>query len=675
MVDVLQTGITGLRASQRALGTTSHNISNVNTEGYSRQRVEQETNSPQYHSRGALGTGTHVETIQRLSEETRVEALRQNQAEFDRLDTLKEMTARIDNLVADKDAGVSPALREFSSAIEEVANDPADTVARQELLTKGQALSDRFERVDDRLLELQSDVNKRVGLQTEEINGLAESIAETNAAIRKRWHDPQKPPNDLLDQRDQKVRELAELVGVNARTQRDGTVNVSVGNGQPLVTGTRANDLKVVENAYNPERPEIALEHEDGHRQITGAVQGGSLGGLLEFRSGVLDETRSEIGRVATSLAVTLNAQHARGVHYANGRPEQGGALFNRAEVQVQAHADNRGGPLPEVDYDAERIGGLEAQGYQLRYDGSQWQLKGLGDGEVRTLGEDIEADEDGAYRFDGLVLRPPSQDEAEAGDRFEIQPNREAARGLEMRISRPEQVAAAAPAVTGEALTAEGQSRNTGDGAIGSPRVGDSEGAMAALKDGGALERGIELEYAEGEQGRGYFEVYVGGESKPRGRLEYAPEDAEAGQEYNLSEVEGLDGLDVSVRVSGAPDLGDRFQIEGNYEGVGDNTNALRMAELMDETVMDGGNSTFQEAYSAMVGDIGGFTQRVQTNRDAQRELLDQAEGQWEEVSGVNLDEEAANMMEHQQAYQAAAQIVTTADEIFQQMLNAVSR
>lgn len=674
MVDVLQTGITGLRASQRALATTSHNISNVNTEGYSRQRTEQETNTPEYGARGAMGTGTHVETVQRLSEETRVEALRRNEAEFERLDTLKEMTGRIDNLVADKDAGISPALREFSSAIEEVANDPANTVARQELLTKGQALADRFERVDERLLELQSDVNKRVRLQTEQINGLAESIAEVNDAIRKRWQDPQQPPNDLLDQRDQKVRELAELVGVNARVQRDGTVNVSIGNGQPLVTGDRANDLKVVENAYNPQRPELALEVDDGHRQITDAAQGGSLGGLLEFRSGVLDETRSEIGRVATSLAVSLNAQHARGVHYANGRPEQGGALFDRAEVQVQAHADNRGGPVPEVGYDAERIGELEAQSYQLRYDGSQWQLKGLGDGgQVRTLGEDIEAGEDGAYRFDGLVLRLPSQ--AEAGDRFQIQPSREAAQGLEMRLSRPEQVAAAAPAVTGEALTAEGQSQNTGEGAIGSPQVGDSEGVMAALEGGGALQRGVELEYAEGEQGRGYFEVYVGDESAPRGRLEYAPEDAEAGQRYNLSGIEGLEGLDVSVRLSGSPDPGDRFQIEGNYEGVGDNANALRMAGLMEETVMDGGNSTFQEAYSAMVGDIGGFTQRVQTNRDAQQALLDQAEKQWEEVSGVNLDEEAANMMEHQQAYQAAAQIITTADEIFQQMLSAVRR
>lgn len=673
MVDILQTGITGLRASQRALATTSHNISNVNTEGYSRQRVEQETNPPQYHPRGAMGTGTHVETVQRLSEETRVEALRRNQAEFERLDTLKEMTGRIDNLVADKDAGISPALRAFSSAIEEVANDPANTVARQELLTKGQALADRFERIDNRLLELQSDVNKRVRLQAEQVNGLAESIAEVNSAIRKRWHDPQQPPNDLLDQRDQKVRELAELVGVNARVQGDGTVSVAIGNGQPLVNGTQVNDLEVVENAYTPERPEIALEVEDGHRQITDAVQGGSLGGLLEFRGGVLDETRSEIGRVANSLAVSLNAQHARGVHYANGRPEQGGALFERAEVQVQAHADNRGGAAPEVGYDAERIGELEAQGYRLRYDGSQWQLRGLGDGEVRTLGEDIEAGEDGAYRFDGLVLRLPAQ--AEAGDRFQIQPNREAAQGLEMRLSRPEQVAAAAPAVSGEALTAKGQSQNTGSGAIGSPEVGDGDGVAAALKDGGALERGVELEYAEGEQGQGYFEVYVGDESAPRGRLEYAPEDAEAGQRYNLSGVEGLGGLDVSVRLSGSPDPGDRFQVEGNYEGVGDNANALRMAELMDETVMDGGNSTFQEAYSAMVGEVGGFTQRVQTNRDAQQALLDQAEKQWEEVSGVNLDEEAANMMEYQQAYQAAAQIITTADEIFQQMLSAVRR
>ena len=685
MVDLLQTGISGLRASQRGLATTSHNISNVNTDGYSRQRVEQDTSIPHYHSRGAVGTGTQVQTIQRLTEDHRVDALRNNHAEYERLDRLAEMTGRIDNLVADQDAGLSPALRQFFDAVEEVANDPSNTVARQQLLTQGQALADRFQTLDNRLLTLEEDVNKRVRAETDKVNGLAESIAELNGEIRSRWTNPQRPPNDLLDQRDEKIRELSEHVTVRVTEQDDRSLNVGIGNGQPLVTGDRANTLEVTRNAFEPERPELAVRRGDRAVQITDAVQGGSLGGLLEFRNGVLDETRDEIGRVATSLAGAMNEQHRSGIQFDSGYPEAGDDFFDYArEAGVSAHRGNAGEGQPQVIVDEERIGELRRENYQVRLVDGQWQVATQDANEVRTLGQggdaDIQPDADGGYRFDGLILYPPEPGDGavEEGDRFLIQPTRDAAQGIEGRLARPTQVAAAAPVVTGEAPRADGQTENTGRAQIGPPDVGRAEGVMAALEEGGALQQGVEMTYADD----GTFTVTIGGETA--GTFDYDPEDIERGQVVNLAEdvepagsaqAETLAALDVSVRISGVPDDGDRFGLYGNYEGVGDNTNALRMAELMEETVMDNGNSTFQEAYSAMVGELGGFSQRVQTNRDAQEALLNQAKEQWEELSGVNLDEEAANMMEYQQAYQAAAQIITSADEVFQEMLNAVRR
>ena len=681
MADLLQTGISGLRTSQRGLATTSHNISNVNTDGYSRQRVEQDTNPPEYTGRGAIGRGSNVQTIQRMSEETRVEALRENHAEFERLDTLQEMSGRVDNLLADKEAGISPAMQGFFNAVEEVANDPANTTTRQQMITQGEALVDRFDTVDDRLLRLEHDVNRRLELQAEEVNGLANAIAELNEQIRTRWQDPQRPPNDLLDQRDEKIRQLSELVDVRVHEQRDGVANVGIGRGQPLVTGNRANELAVTQNPYDPQRPELSLQLPGGEREVSGVIGGGSVGGLLEFRREVLDPVRDEIGRVATSIAAVTNEQHNRGVHFDRGDPEQGEDFFNIGRPGVSAHADNGSDARPELHIDRERIGELTGDNYRLRYDGdgNQWQVANLNTGEVRTLDEDIPRDDAGRYRFDGLILELPYSGEArrqgfEDGDRFELTPTREGARELETRITRPAQVAAASPVTVGEATDERGQSANTGTARIGSPQVGDPDGVMRALERGGGLHRGIELEYRE-DEGRGRFQALLGGD-QPVGRsVAYDPEDLEEGQEINLAEDAGIRGLDLTVRVSGDPDPGDRFAIGGNYEGIGDNTNALRLAERMEEPVMDHGNSSFQEAYSAMVGQVGGETQRVQTNRDAQETLLHQAEEQWEAVSGVNLDEEAANMMEYQQAYQAAARIITTADEVFQEMLASVRR
>lgn len=673
MADMLQTGVSGLRTSQRGLATTSHNISNVNTDGFSRQRVEQDTSVPMYTGRGAIGTGSRVQTIQRLTEDTAVENLRRSHAEFERLDTLERLTSRIDNLVADKDAGVSPALREFFDAVEELATDPSNTVAAQQVLTKGEALSDRFQTVDDRLLDLMNDVNRRIEAETSQVNALAESIADLNQEIRRRWTQPNRPPNDLLDQRDEKIRELSELVEVRVTEQDDRTLNVAIGTGQPLVTGARTNDLQMRPNPFDPERPELFVEQGERLLQVTESVRGGSLGGLIEFREGVLDETRDEIGRVATAISAAFNEQHRRGVHFDEGEPRHGDDFFTVPEVGVAAHPDNATRAEPQVAVDGARVGQLTGDNYQLFHDGDDWVLRSEGDGRDRVLGVDVEADDDGLFRVDGLVIAPP--EEGVEGDVHRITPTREGAQNIEGRLSRPTQVAAASPTVSGQTVDASGQSSNTGRGHIGTPEVGDPDGVMEALEAGGALHQGIVLEYVEEPDGTSYFQVYVGGEPLPDARLRYEPDDREVGEEFNLSQVEGLEELDIAVNLSGSPDPGDRFSVQGNFEGIGDNTNALRLAELAESAVMDDGNSTFQEAYSAMVGEVGSFSQRVQTNRDAQDALLNQAKERWEEISGVNLDEEAANMVQLQQHYQAAAQVITAADEVFQELLMAVRR
>ncbi len=674
MTDLFQNSISGLAAFQRALATTSHNIANVNTEGYSRQRVEFGTRTPQARGDGFIGSGVEAQTVKRIFDQARQTAVEKNTAEFRRLDVTASLAGRIDDLLADQSAGLSPALQGFFNAVQEVANDPSASTARQALLTAGEGIADRLSFLDERFAAISGDVDTQLRGGVAEINEPAGSIASLNESIlAERGRTGDHPSNDLLDQRDRLVTQLSSMIGTDVQEQDNGSFNVFIGNGQPQVTGPRANRLEVVPGTDDPEEPAIALTDANGDDEvrITGSVQGGELGGLLDFRREILDPTRDELGRVAASIALTVNQQQNRGFQF-DGDPDGqlGEDFFNLGDPTIVARPGNAGAGEIAVRYAADAPAELTGSNYRLRYEGGdEWLLTRLSDGQETPLDESTG---DFPAVVDGIEIDINA--DPDAGDSFLIRPTRDVAQSLEVALSRPGQIAAASPLVAEEATDGRGQAINGGTGRISGLQVNSTDGLPP---DDAADPLTLTFDADENE----YLITDAAGNDY--GSIAYAPATDSGGLDVSADDpayTAGADGSiadigDVAFTLDGTPEDDDSFTIGRNRNARGDNTNALAMGELANKAILDGGETTFQEGYAGLVGEVGTSTLRAQINRDAQETVLRQAEAARESVSGVNLEEEAANLLKYQKAFQASAQAIAIANGLFDSLLAAVQR
>lgn len=663
MADIFQSGISGLFAAQRSLATTSHNISNVNTEGYSRQRVEQGARAPTATGAGFIGNGVETTGVRRVFDQVRETAVQTNTSEFKRLDSLAEFAGRIDDLVADEDAGLSPALQDFFGAVQDVANDPTSSTARQALLGEGENLAGRLQFLDGRFRAIDQDLDRQIETQTEEVNELAQAIAGLNEDIvAERGRTGGEPPNDLLDKRDALLRDLSERVATRSTEQENGAINVEIGNGQSLVSGFSASRIEAIRSADDPSRRGIAIEGGDGDPvDITSAIQGGTLGGALDFRREVLDPTWDDLGRISTTLAVSVNQQQNRGLQF-DGGPE--GALgedfFRVPQPPVIARDGNSDGlsGAPEAAINEGDVDALTGDNYRLRYDGSDWMLRNEATGETSDP-----PDGDDEIAFQGLTVDTGDLANPEEGDAFLIRPTRLGASDLEVALDRPGQVAAASPLRAGQATDGDGQGVNAGSGAIEDLEVNGTDQL-------GEYDDGITLRF---DAGSDQFSVRDAGDNEIA-TIAYDPDTDSAGKTIDSNDITGLPG-DISFTLSGVPEDGDELVIEKNTGATGDNSNALKLGELTDESILNGGETTFQEAYSDLVGQVGNSTRQAQVNRDAQESALEQAREARESLSGVNLDEEAANLIKFQQAYQASSQAIAVGNQLFDSLLAAVQR
>lgn len=651
MANIFQTSVTGLLAFQRALATTSHNISNVGTDGYSRQRTEFTTLTPQLGAGGWVGSGVGIDTIRRMADEIRLQAVRTNTSEFGRLDTFAQLSGRIDNLLADQKAGLAPAMQAFFNSVQAASTNPADETARNVMLTEAQNLASRFHYFDARLTELDGEVNGRLAVVTEEINQMAEAVARLNREIVVASGRSQgAPPNDLLDQRDLLLERIAQRVGTQVVQQHDGSVSVFIGNGQALVVGAESNRLAVIGNDYDGTRNEIAFVSGNSQVNISRQISGGSLGGLLDFRRESLDVIRNELGQAAVALTVQFNQQHRQGVSFDGSQIIPGGDFFKPLEVDIRPSSRNSGSGRPAVTINPEQLGELTASDYRLRYDGSAWQLTRLNDGQSWTLPANSAPD--------GLLIDVSGISGMSAGDSFLLNPAGQGARAIEVALTRPNEIAWASPISAGEAVDASGQALNSGSGKIGAVSF---SGDVAALLGAGLPGDQITLSHTGiAADGSAIF-------SSDYGNVSY---DA-ATASYTLALPGGIG--EIRFKVSGSPAEGDAFVIQPNTKGRGDNANLLALAGIKDKPVLNGGDASLEELYSSLVGRAGAQTLRANINRDAQGVLLEQAQAARDAVSGVNLEEEAADMLRYQQAYMASAQMITVANSLFQSLLDAV--
>ena len=659
---LLSIGITGLNAAQAGILTTGHNIANASTPGYSRQQIAQTTNIPELTSGGYIGQGTSVQTVTRSYNQYLNLQVLGSQTSASEMASYQAQISQIDNLLGDPTAGLSPALAAFFKGVADASANPTSVAGRQSMIAQGQALASRFQDLDTRLTQIRDGTNAQIASEVTTINSLASQIADVNQRIiAAQAASESQPANDLLDQRDQLIAQLNKEVRVSTTTQGDGTYSVFIGNGQPLVVGVQTSTLKAVQDSSDPQKTVVAFQVPGSGSVVLSdsLITGGNLGGLISFRGQSLDPAQNALGRIATGLATAFNRQHQLGQDL-NGL--SGGAFFTVDTAKVYANAGNASGAVPVLNISS--VAALTTSDYKLSYNAGTYTLLRLSDNTATVLASPPLAQDpnnalapivDG-FSIDTSALAPNTN------DNWLIQPTRYGARNIGAAVTDPNAVALASPVSTNVAAT------NTGDGSISSGVVTAAGLTIAA----GTATPPIAIIF---DNPPTTYSVYdnstPGALGPPLGSFTYT-----AGSDVLPTVAPAVVlNFGYQVAISGTPAAGDTFTIGANSNGVSDNRNGLALAQLQTQNLLGAsGNGVattgLQAAYSQLVSQVGSKMNEVTVTGNAQQTLADQAQTARDSFSAVNLDEEAANLLKYQQAYQASARMMTTASKLFDTIL-----
>lgn len=638
--NILSIGQSALAAAQVGISTTGHNIANASTPGYSRQVVVQGAALAQNFGYGYVGQGVDVKTIQRIYSDFQAAQVRSTQTAKSGLDSYYAQITQVNNMFADSTSGLSPTLQGFFSGIQNLASNPSSGAARQTALSSANALASTFQSMGSQLDQMNQSVNTQVTSSVATINSLATQIAQLNSNIALAQGSGQ-PPNDLLDQRDQLVLDLSKQIKTSVVPQDDGKYNVFIGNGQSLVVGSQAYTLTTAASPTDPSRIVPAYDTQGKTVLLDGsALTGGQLGGLLDFRTQTLDPAKNALGRVAIGLATTFNAQHRLGLDQ-NGNP--GGDFFTVGTPTVTANTGNLGSGVATASISD--VNALTTSDYRLQYDGTNYTVTRVSDGKATTFASFPQTIDGVSFNLTGTPA---------AGDNFLIKPTATGATAFGVNISDPSLIAAAAPIVT--AVT----TNNTGTGAI-------SAGSVNSTYLASPLTTPVTLTYASGTNQLTGFPASQPVTVTSNGTTTTFA--AGAPVTYTPGATISFGG--ISFTLSGTPANADTFTVGPNTGGVGDNRNALLLGALQTANTLANGTASYQGAFSQMVATIGSKTNEINVTSTAEGQTLSNLVAAQQSTSGVNLDEEATNLLRYQQAYQAAGKVMQVASQLFSVLLS----
>lgn len=705
MADLFSIGVSGLRASQSALTVTGHNISNVNTQGFSRQSTVQVTNHPQFSGAGYIGTGTTLTDVRRSYSEFLSTQLRSSTSLSSDVEAYKSQISQLDSMLSATTTSVNGALQSFFSSMQTAAEDPANIPARQLVLSQAEGVAKRFNTLYDRLMEQNNFANSQMKTVTDQINQIATSIGSLNEAITRAGSNGP-VPNDLLDARDEALRQLSSYVGNSTVVQDGNSVSVFIGSGQPLIVGGNVNRLEISNSTGDPTRNSIQFVTGGTSQDVTSLITGGELGGLIRYREEVLDPTLNSLGRLAMTFSEQVNSQLGQGLDL---KGNVGSALFDglnsskQMELRVNAFSDNRSQASGSMAITNTSV--LAASDYRLEFDGSGYTARRLSDGASITV-----TDNNGTLSFTDAQGRDQgftmTMDSTPLnGDKFLLMPTRRGATEIAQVLDQPDQLGFAAP------LRSESDLQNSGNGVIGQPSV-DLVIDPGSLPQQSLISDALSLDHLKA---LGSLEMRYNATS---GELEFvtplpagvsittAPQASPAppappaagptpitglpitlGQSNQLSyaievNVGGVtQSYSVSQTISGRPNDGDSFSVSFNQSGVSDNRNALKLVDLQNKQVVGvdpsvtsiATGTSFSDSYGDLIERVGTLTAQANQDSDATTAILKQATDNRDSLSGVNLDEEAANLIKFEQYYNASAQLIQVARSLFDTLLSSV--
>lgn len=672
MPDLLAIGVSGLRVSQTALAVTGNNISNTDTAGYTRQQTVQQSNASQRLGASYLGTGASIIDVRRIYSDFLTTQVRTATALDNEAQTYLTEINQVNSLLADSTTGITAVMEDFFAALQTAAASPTDTASRQLLLTQAETLSERFNSIYNQLTEQNSYINQQLSSITNQVNTLATSVAGYNQAISE-VSASGGSPNDLLDKRDEAVRELSELVGVTV-VEQDGSYNLFIGNGQPLVMGGTASTLSAVPSSTDPTRYAMELsQNGDSSMDVTSSLTGGQIGGLLRYREEVLDTTLNDLGRLALVVSDQVNSQLGQGLDL---NADLGAMMFgdiNDPTLQQQRSLAQTGNSdaSANLSVSIEDTSQLSTSDYEVTFtSATEYSVRRLSDGQGMGT---FDLTDTPAPVIDGFSLELDTGTVA-AGDRFTILPTRYAAGDISMTMTDSKQLAFAAP------LAANLTTGNIGTGSVSQPTLTteiDIYDSAASANMQTSLENGmpVKLVYdAPVGSSQGYTLYDSSGNSIGTGSI--VPGQSNKVTATIAANPPGVPtAFSFEMTLAGSPAAGDSLSIDFNANGTNDNRNALAVLDLQTaNTVAVSGNNgmSLTTSYSALIETVGAKTNQAQLDASATEAILNQATTSQQSLSGVNLDEEAANLIKFEQYYTAASQIIQVARTTFDTLINS---
>jgi flagellar hook-associated protein 1 FlgK len=627
--DVFGISVSALQAFQAAINVTGNNIANASTPGYAKEAIDLTAAAPQASGATSIGNGVVISGISRSFNQATADQLNASQSSLGQLNAMQTYSSQIDNLVGVTAGGLSTAVQSFYSAWSDVANNPTSTATRQALIGKAQSVAASFQSTSSQLDYLNTDINSRITSDVQQINTLGASISTLNKQIViSTAENGGQPPNELLGQRDQLVTNLSALTGISTTLDSNGSLNVFLGNGQPLVLQGNTSQLTTVPNQFDASQLEVSTTTSNGN-VISGSITSGDLGGLLAARSQVVDPVKNQLGQIAVAFNQTVNSQQNAGLDLTG---KLGANLFSVGAPLATPSSKNTGGATAAVSVTT--VGALTANDYILSNKAGTYSLTNAATGSVvpftgsGTLASPLTAD-----GLSIVLTGTPA-----SGDQFLIQPTAQAAATFSAVLSNPSQIAAAA------ALNATPAGANTGTGTISSGTVLNA--ANPSLLTTTTIQFNTATTYSINGFGPPYSTYSPGANISANG---------------------------WQVQISGTPAAGDSFTVQNNAGATGDNRNALLGAKQQTDLVLANGTLSINDSVSALITGVGSQAQQINTAQTAQTAVNTQAVNNQQSTSGVNLDEEAAKLLQWQQAYGAAAKALQIGSSLFQSLLTAV--
>ncbi len=664
---LLSIGVRAMNAAYAQMQTTSHNIANASVEGYSRQTTLLATAQGQYSGVGFFGRGVNVAGVQRVTDQFLVREATTSKALAAMDQAMSTRLSQMEKVFKTGEQGIGHSISQFFAAMSDLASRPNDAATRSVVLARAQDMALRFNDAGKQLSQLQVDVNQELQSSVTAVNSLAAGIAKVNNDIAAARGMGQQP-NDLLDARDRLVSQLSAYVQVSTIEADDGTLGVFMGGGQRLVLGTVAEKLQLVPDTFDGARSAVAITEGASLRTLTTeSLGGGSIKGLLTFQNNDLVAAQTMLGQLSRAVAAAVNQQQELGL---NLQPPVGsvasqpmfGFIESTKEQAVPASTNQKdvsGNYISEVSIEVVDASQLKATEYELRIDPAnpgQWQL--LHVPEDGTAPRNV-ADGD---QVDGFVIHFDSG--PLAGDRFRLQPVTRAATGMQRLLSDPLDVAAASPFIAATPSTNSGTVKVDALRMVSTPAHPGMGGSVTFT--------GVD----PSDPSRMLYDWQVvdsGGMVMSFGSGTWTP-----GQSIPKAPDPSINGIELDL--SGVPAVGDTLTLSATTQAETNNGNALAMYRLGDLNLVGltelaggglSGGLSFVEGYASAMANVGVRAQSAETAAGISAARSQQAETERSATSGVNLDEEAARLIQFQQSYQAAAKVLKVAQDVFSDLLS----